>query len=187
VADSEWAVVANVRAEAFGRTRSPGTRHFSAGTLVWDLGAFWGDGGERIRVLGRHRGGRRLVEVIMATRYLVNFRAKCAYAPGVIRALRTSRPAGEAACRERAAGFASWFPPVAHLRDDARQLRSLLELIADGEGRALADRAIAQLETRLAGMTPELEVLGDWLEDRGVGMPLDELSVLLRRRRDHGP
>jgi hypothetical protein len=187
VADSEWAVIANVRAEAFGRTRSPGTRHFTAGALVWCLDIDWGNGGERLRVLGRHRGGTRRIAIMTALRYLVNFRAKVAYAPAVVAAIREHRAQrDEATCRKLATGWAELAPPIDDLQARAKLLSASLKLLAGDDGRVLAERATALLERNgPTTTTPELEVLGDWLEDRGAGMPLDELAVLLRRRRDN--
>src|SRR5689334_2485138 len=37
----QWCVVANVKAEAYGRATSPGTRHFSAGAKLWVLPSQW--------------------------------------------------------------------------------------------------------------------------------------------------
>jgi hypothetical protein len=187
VADTEWAVIANVRAEAFGRTRSPGTRHFTAGTLVWCLDIDWGSGAERLRVFGRHRGGMRRVAIMTARHYLVNFRVKVAYSPAVVAAIRERNARrDEATCRNLAAGWAQAAPPIDDLQARAKLLSASLKLLASDEGRVLADRTIALLEHNgPITTTPELEVLGDWLEDRGAGMPLDELAVLLRRRRDN--
>ena len=63
----QWGVAANVKA--------PGTKHFVAGAKVWILGRYWGDGGERTYVYGRHRGGGRYITVVMRTRRLENCRA----------------------------------------------------------------------------------------------------------------
>ncbi|HEY1552738.1 MAG TPA: hypothetical protein VGG28_33140 [Kofleriaceae bacterium] len=189
MADTEWAVVANVRAEAFGRTRSPGTRHFSAGALLWCLDIDGGSGGERLRVIGHHRVSKRRIAIVIARRYLVNFRVKLAYAAPVVRAIRDHRAQrDEAACRQLAAGWAAASPPIDDLHARAQLLSMTLRLIsADDEGRVLADRATALLAKHGAASptTPELEVLGDWLEDRGAGIPIDELAMLLARRRDN--
>jgi hypothetical protein len=52
-AAGEWCVIANIKAEAFGRATSPGTKHFVAGTRIWAVAWYWGQGGENVRVLGR--------------------------------------------------------------------------------------------------------------------------------------
>lgn len=184
VAESEWGIAANVRPEAFGRAKSPGTRHFTAGTLVWCLDVYWGMGGDTLRAIGRHRGSHRLVAIAMPSRYLTNFRAKVAYSPSVVRAIREHEALrDEAEARRLAAGFAERFPAVPDLRERAKQLAAALRALDDDpSARELAARATELLD---AGMTPELEVLGDLLEDRGAGMPLDELAVILRRRRDN--
>jgi hypothetical protein len=184
VADSEWGIAANVRPEAFGRATSPGTRHFTAGTLVWCLDVYWGMGGETLRAIGRHRGGRQLIAIAMPSRYLTNFRAKVAYSPRVVHAIREHQAQrDEAEARRIAGGFAERFPAVPDLRERAKQLAIALRALDDDpSARELAARATELLGT---GATPELEVLGDLLEDRGAGMPLDELAVILRRRRDN--
>ena len=57
-----WCVVANVDVSTNGTrgsmpaTARSGTRYFSAGTKVWVLPPQWGDGGEDLFVVGRHRG-----------------------------------------------------------------------------------------------------------------------------------
>lgn len=79
-----WCVVANVReltqhGVANSETRS-GTIHFSAGTKVWVLPPQWGDGGEDLFVLGRHRGRRGgHVRIVIPRRHLENFRVKPVY------------------------------------------------------------------------------------------------------------
>lgn len=64
--DERWGIAANVRA--------PGTKHFVTGTKVYMAGMLWGDGGERVYVYGRHRGGGRYIKVIVASKTLENFR-----------------------------------------------------------------------------------------------------------------
>lgn len=81
-----WAVVANVRettAVHDGTEERSGTKHFSPGTKVWVLPSQWGDGGENVMVVGRHRGGRGLVRMVVARRHLTSFRAAAVYSPAV--------------------------------------------------------------------------------------------------------
>ncbi|MGI5168476.1 hypothetical protein ACQEU3_29425 [Spirillospora sp. CA-253888] len=86
-----WCVVANVAPEVpfgpGGLELRRGTRHFSPGTRVWVLPPQWGDGGEQVYVIGRHRGSRRLVRLVMRRDRLVSFRARGVYSPAVLRLL----------------------------------------------------------------------------------------------------
>jgi hypothetical protein len=86
-----WCVVANVAGAAPGDERahrSGGTRHFSAGTKVWVLPPQWGDGGEKVLIVGRHRGQRNdLVRMVVRRRDLVSFRARGVYSPTVLKTL----------------------------------------------------------------------------------------------------
>lgn len=86
-----WAVVANVAEQTLhgpaGETETSGTRHFSAGTKVWVLPAQWGDGWDDVLLVGRHRGSRRYVQMVVPLRHLVSFRVEGVYSPAVMREL----------------------------------------------------------------------------------------------------
>lgn len=87
-----------------------GTKHFAAGTKVYCVFMFGGTGYERVRVLGRHRISGRMIDVIMSTAYIKNFRSRLTcnkrviefiksypedvYWPGMIEELN-SRPTAE--------------------------------------------------------------------------------------------
>jgi hypothetical protein len=86
-----WAVVANVakitaRGEGGLELRS-GLKHFSGGAKLWVAPARWGDGGEKINVVGRHRGSKRYIAIVVPTRFLTNFRVRGIYSPTVYRLL----------------------------------------------------------------------------------------------------
>lgn len=102
---SVWCVVANVsrlpHPEGPGGEPALGTKAFSPGTKLYLFRHLWGDGFERTRVLGRHRGGSRLVEIVVATKYLVNYRAREVFHPHVVQAL------GAAWTEEEARAFAA--------------------------------------------------------------------------------
>jgi len=72
-----------------------GVKHFTAGTKVWVLSPQWGDGGEKLIVVGHHRGahGRGLVRMVVPRRHLTGFQARGVYSPAVMRAL--TRPLAE--------------------------------------------------------------------------------------------
>jgi hypothetical protein len=81
-----WCVVANVVAEhPLGEDKEirRGTKHFSAGTKVYCYPPLWGDGYEDIKVIGRHRGSRKLVEMVMPSKWLTNWRVKTVHSPFV--------------------------------------------------------------------------------------------------------
>jgi hypothetical protein len=87
-----WGVVANVvRQRLHGQELDPrpGLRHFSAGTRVWVSGVWNGDGGERLWVVGPHRGSRRPVRMVVQRRHLERARARAVYSPVVLRRLET--------------------------------------------------------------------------------------------------
>jgi hypothetical protein len=89
--DSEWCLVGNVRAQTrHGRDGSDiqtGTKHFSPGTKVYCLPPLWHDGYEKIKVVGRHRGTRKLVTMVVKSDWITNWRAKVVYSPEVRRHL----------------------------------------------------------------------------------------------------
>ncbi|MBQ9007479.1 MAG: hypothetical protein IJ092_14090 [Atopobiaceae bacterium] len=62
-----------------------GTSHFSPGTKVYCFPAQWGDGYERIPVLGKHKGKRGLIRIVMRRELIENFRCQKVYSPYVIR------------------------------------------------------------------------------------------------------
>jgi hypothetical protein len=185
--ESEWAVIANIKPEAYGKATTPGTKHFVAGTKVWAVDWYWGMGGEAVRVLGRHRGSHHLILLTMENERLTNWRAKVAYHPHVVAMLREHRAVRtQLQCEELATGWTKQLGSVPDLRGEIAQLDAALRSIRDEpRGRILAEAAIAVLdETEPSGRT-DLFVLADWLEDRGVALPFEKLCKTLKRRRDN--
>lgn len=83
-----WCVVANIAESTYsgpgGVEVSAGTRHFSPGTKVWVLPPQWGDGGEKLIVVGKHRGRPGGHDrMVVRRRDLVNFRVRAIYSPSV--------------------------------------------------------------------------------------------------------
>ena len=72
-----WCVVANVAI-------AQGTKHFASGAKVYCYPPVWGDGYERVKVIGQHRGSSWLVELVMPSKQLTNWRVKAVYSPPVI-------------------------------------------------------------------------------------------------------
>lgn len=102
-----WCAVANVVIERqygpHGSLRRSGTKHFPSGAKVYALSFFWGDAGERVTVLGRHRGSHRYVTMTMRTDFLANWRTEQVYNPRVADEIRAQgeydrqNPSSEAA------------------------------------------------------------------------------------------
>jgi hypothetical protein len=86
-----WCVVANVAPEVAcgegGLDVRRGLPHFAPNAKVWVLPPQWGDGGEKIPVVGIHRGSRRYVRIVIHRTHLVNFRVGGVYSPAVYREL----------------------------------------------------------------------------------------------------
>lgn len=85
-----WCLVANVRDYPVDdyfkvvKTKRRGTKHFGPGTRVYVYPIQWGDGWERVVVIGRKKGSKRLIRKIMAGDMLDNYRLKKVYSPTVI-------------------------------------------------------------------------------------------------------
>ena len=108
-AETAWCVAANIIMERkYGpggaETRS-GTKHFPAGSKVYILSHFWGMGGERVTVVGRHRGSHRYVTMTISSTLLANLRTELVYSPFIVNLIKTrgeyskystSKPDGEA-------------------------------------------------------------------------------------------
>ena len=87
-----WCVVANVSPETAhgeaGMELRRGLKHFKAGAKVWVLPAQWGDGGERLVVIGHHRANHvKYLSLVVERRHLENFRVRGVYSPAVLRRL----------------------------------------------------------------------------------------------------
>lgn len=87
-----WCLVGNVIDEhPFGEDHTVvhGTRHFSPETKVYCLPVQWGDGYEKIAVLGKHRGSRGLIRIVMSREVIHNFRCQKVFSPYVIKRMYT--------------------------------------------------------------------------------------------------
>ena len=62
-----------------------GTKHFTGGTKVCLAPIQWGDGYERVVVIGIARKSRKYIEVVMQKKYIENFRMQKIYKPTIIR------------------------------------------------------------------------------------------------------
>lgn len=87
--ESQWCLVGNIIGERPAASNQDetesGSKHFAAGTKVYCLPPQWGDGYENIKVVGKHRGSRRLVTMVIKSKLVTNWRAKLVYSPDVLR------------------------------------------------------------------------------------------------------
>jgi hypothetical protein len=95
-----WCVVANVLAETLhgegGEDVQRGLKHFAPGAKVWVLPPQWGDGGDMLAVVGRHRGrgGGPFVRMVIGRHHLAEFRVRGVYSPAVLGKLSEPWPYG---------------------------------------------------------------------------------------------
>ena len=62
-----------------------GTKHFSRGTKVYCFPPLWGDGYERIKVIGKPRKRKHLITIITRANCIENWRIKKVFNPFVLR------------------------------------------------------------------------------------------------------
>jgi hypothetical protein len=90
--ESQWCLVGNIVAERpsgeTGKEIKRGTKHFSPGTKIYAFPAQWGDGYDNIIVVGRHRGSKRFVTMVIKSDWVTNWRAQVVYSPEVLRRLQ---------------------------------------------------------------------------------------------------
>jgi hypothetical protein len=86
-----WCLVANVsrdpHPEGTKRLMRLGTKHFASGELVYCFPPLWSDWTSRLRVIGRRKGGSRLVETVVSTKHLTDWRPERVSDPEVVEAL----------------------------------------------------------------------------------------------------
>jgi hypothetical protein len=86
-----WCVVANVtrkpHPEGADAELQLGLKRFAPGAKLYCFPQLWGDGGERVRVLGRHRNGAKLIDIVIASRLLTNWRVQSVFNPYVVESM----------------------------------------------------------------------------------------------------
>jgi len=91
---SQWCLVGNIVQERpygeGGQEQPSGTRHVAPGTKVSCLPAQWGDGYETIVVIGRHRGSKEYVTMVIESTWVTNWRAKVVYEPAMLRRIQVA-------------------------------------------------------------------------------------------------
>jgi hypothetical protein len=89
--NSDWCLVGNIVEEhELGESRQivRGSKHFTPGTKVYCLPPQWGDGYEKVVVVGIARGSRRWISVVLSANLVTNWRARVVYQPTALRRLR---------------------------------------------------------------------------------------------------
>jgi hypothetical protein len=76
-----------------------GTKHFRPGAKVYCIFMYGGDGNEHIRVLGKPRKSGRMIDVVIRTGFIKNFRLQKTYEPRVINFI-TKYPEGYSMAEE---------------------------------------------------------------------------------------
>jgi hypothetical protein len=77
-----WCLVGNIIGEhPVGENKAikRGTKHFSSGTKVYCFPPKWGDGYEKIYVIGRPRQSLRFIKVIIKSEFVTNWRMQKVY------------------------------------------------------------------------------------------------------------
>lgn len=91
--DWRWCLVGNiVKTHEYGEDHEikTGSRHFAPGAKVYMAPVQWGDGYERITVIGKPRKRRNYVEVIMRSELIENLRMQKVFTPAVLKKMDQS-------------------------------------------------------------------------------------------------
>jgi hypothetical protein len=82
-----WCLVGNIIERTFEDDRGvhQGTKQFSPGTRVYCFPAQWGDGYDSAVAVGLSQRSRRLITVVIQTKFITNWRAKQVFKPSVLR------------------------------------------------------------------------------------------------------
>ncbi|MGN0623372.1 MAG: hypothetical protein ACI4JA_05430 [Oscillospiraceae bacterium] len=89
-----WCLIGNIVQEhEYGEEHEIkyGTKQFSRGTKVFLAPAQWGDGYDKIAVIGLPRYGRKYIEVVTKSKYIENFRMQKVFKPAVLKLMCSSQ------------------------------------------------------------------------------------------------
>lgn len=92
--DWVWCPVGRIRESHFigeDHVRVSGSKDFAAGTKVYMVNAFWGDGGERCLVLGVPKYSNNIIGTIIKTSLIVGWELERVTDKAVLRAMFTNR------------------------------------------------------------------------------------------------
>jgi hypothetical protein len=84
-----WCPVANLASERpYGRggfQTWQGSKHFAVGAKLYCFPPLWGDGYNKIKIIGRHRATHKFITVVVSSSWLTNWRVDLAYDAHLIR------------------------------------------------------------------------------------------------------
>lgn len=89
-----WCLVGNiVNSHPYGESKEErnGTKQFAPGAKVYCAPSQWGDGYEQIVVIGHPRNGKQLIQIVMPSDRIENFRAQKVYKPTVLSLMKQAR------------------------------------------------------------------------------------------------
>jgi len=87
-----WCLIGNIVNQellADNQDTRYGTKHFSANTKVYCFPAKWGDGYEKIQVIGRHRQTSRNVCIVMPANLITNWRIQKVYRLYILKVMKS--------------------------------------------------------------------------------------------------
>lgn len=85
-----WCLVGNLLNEGLYNNRGfellfNGTKQFKPGAKLFSSPFVWGDGYERIRVIGRAKDTNKFISIIIESKFITNWRKQKVYIPFVLR------------------------------------------------------------------------------------------------------
>lgn len=86
-----WCLVGNiVEKHYFGEERQvkTGTKQFAPNAKMYCFPTQWGDGYENIKVIGRPRNSRKLITVVMRSKYIKNWRIQKVFHPYIVEIMK---------------------------------------------------------------------------------------------------
>ena len=89
-----WCLVGNiVKEHKYGEEHEViyGTKHFSYHSKVYLAPIQWGDGYENVVVIGFPRHGYKVIEIIIKSRYIENYRMQKVYKPAILKRMCSSK------------------------------------------------------------------------------------------------
>ena len=109
-----WCLVGNiVERHYFGEEKQIkiGTKQFSPGTKVYCYPPQWGDGYDKIKVIGRPRKTTRFITIVTESKYVTNWRLQAVYSPYIIKTMiENSGWTDKVADKERISQMLKWLP-----------------------------------------------------------------------------
>lgn len=89
-----WCLVGNiVESHEYGEAHAIriGTKQFAPNAKVYLAPAQWGDGYEKVPVIGKPRHRRKIIEVVMRRKYITHYRLQKVFQPAVLERMEKSK------------------------------------------------------------------------------------------------